>query len=108
MAMIAVGIIAILGYGGSEVYVGALPIGGLVAFYSYTARLFDPLHAAVEIYSRLNRLGTSIRRILEVIEMPPSVTEKHCALHLPTPTRGYVELRRVAFSYPNRQAVLQG
>jgi len=108
MAVIALGTIAILGYGGYQVFVGALTIGGLVAFYSYTARLFDPLHAAVEIYSRLNRLSTSIRRILEVIEMPPSVTEKLAALHLSSPMRGYVELRRVAFSYSNQQTLLQG
>ncbi len=108
MSVIALGTIAILGFGGYQVFAGALTIGGLVAFYSYMARLFDPLHAAVEIYSRLNRLKTSIRRILEVIEMTPSVTEKPTALHLPSPTRGYVEMRGVSFSYSGRQPVLQG
>ncbi len=108
MAVIALGTIAILGYGGYQVFVGALTIGGLVAFYSYMARLFDPLHAAVEIYSRLNRLSTSVRRILEVIEMTPSVTEKPAALRLPSRTRGYVEMRGVSFSYSDRQPVLQG
>ena len=105
MAVIALGTLAILGY---QVFVGALTIGGLVAFYSYMTRLFDPLHAAVEIYSRLNRLSTSIRRILDVIEMTPRVTEKPAALHIPSPMRGYVEMRGVSFSYSNRQAVLQG
>jgi len=108
MAVIALGTIAILGYGGYQVFAGALTIGGLVAFYSYMARLFDPLHAAVEIYSRLNRLSTSVRRILEVVEMTPSVTEKRAALRLPSPTRGYVEMRGVSFSYSDRQPVLQG
>jgi len=108
MAVIALGTIAILGYGGYQVFAGALTIGGLVAFYSYMARLFDPLHAAVEIYSRLNRLSTSVRRILEVIEMTPSVTEKPAALRLPSPSRGYVEMRGVSFSYSGRQPVLQG
>ncbi len=108
MALIAIGTIAILGYGGYQVFVGALTIGGLVAFYSYTARLFDPLHAAVETYSRLNRLSTSVRRILEVIDMPLTVTEKPAALPLPSPMRGDVEMRGVSFSYCNRQPVLQG
>ncbi len=70
--------------------------------------MFDPLNAAVEIYSRFNRLSTSIRRILEVIEMAPSVTEKPDALHLPSPMRGYVEMRNVYFSYSNRQPLLHG
>jgi len=108
MAVIAIGTIAALGYGGYQVFAGALTIGGLVAFYSYMARLFDPLHAAVEIYSRLNRLSTSVRRILEVIEMTPSVTEKAAALRFPSPTRGYVEMRGVSFSYSGRQPVLEG
>jgi ABC-type bacteriocin/lantibiotic exporter with double-glycine peptidase domain len=108
MVVIALGTIAILGYGGHQVFAGALTIGGLVAFYSYIARLFDPLHAAVEIYSRLNRLSTSVRRILEVIEMTPSVTEKPAALRIPSPVRGYVEMRAVWFSYSDRQPVLKG
>ena len=107
MAVIALGTFAILGYGGYQVFGGALTIGGLVAFYGYMARLFDPLHAAVEIYSRLNRLSASVRRIQEVIEMTPSVTEKADALRFPSPTRGYVEMRGVSFSYSDRQPVLQ-
>ncbi len=108
MAVIALSTIAILGFGGYQVFARALTIGGLVAFYSYMARLFDPLHAAVEIYSRLNRLSTSVRRILEVIEMTPSVTERRAALRLPSPTRGHVEMRGVSFSYSDRRSVLQG
>ena len=108
MAVIALGTIVVLGYGGYQVFVGVLTIGGLVAFYSYMARLFDPLHAAIEIYSRLNRLSTNVRRILEVIEMPPSVKERSAALYLPSSMRGYVEMQGVSFSYSNRQPVLQG
>ncbi len=99
MAVIALGTIATLGYGGYEVFAGALTVGGLVAFYSYLARLFDPLNAAVDIYSRFNRLSASIRRIIEVIEKTPTVSESPGALHLPTPSRGYIELQGVSFSY---------
>jgi ABC-type bacteriocin/lantibiotic exporter with double-glycine peptidase domain len=64
MAVIALGMIVILGFGGYEVLAGILTIGGLVAFYSYLGRLFDPLNAAVDIYSRFKRLSTSVRRIV--------------------------------------------
>jgi len=57
------------------------------------ARLFDPLNAAIEIYSRLNRMGTSIRRILEVIETVPNVAEQPGAIQIPSPVRGHVELK---------------
>ncbi len=107
MAVIALGTIAILGYGSYQVFVGALTVGGLVASYSYMARLFDPLNAAVEIYSRLNRMGASIGRILEVIETAPSVDERQDAVYLPSPVRGYVEMKDVHFSYCTGQPALQ-
>jgi len=107
MAVITLGTIAILGYGSYQVFAGALTVGGLVASYSYIARLFDPLNAAVEIYSRLNRMSASIRRILEVIEMAPSVDEKTDASNFILPVRGCVEMKRVSFSYRSRQPVLQ-
>ncbi len=107
MAVIALGTIAILGYGSYQVFVGALTVGGLVASYSYMARLFDPLNAAVEIYSRLSRMSTSLGRILEVIETAPSVDERQDAISLPSPVRGYVEMKDVSFSYRTGQPVLQ-
>src|SRR5467141_2861100 len=107
MTVITLGTIAILGYGSYQVFAGALTVGGLVASYSYIARLFDPLNAAVEIYSRLNRMSASIRRILEVIEMAPSVDEKPNAVNFILPVRGCVEMKRVSFSYRSRQPVLQ-
>ncbi len=107
MAVIAVGTIATLGYGGYEVFVGALTVGGLVAFYSYLARLFDPLNAAVDIYARFNRLSASIRRILAVIEMSSSVPDMPKAVNFPSPTRGYIEMEAVSFSYRNGPPVLE-
>ncbi len=108
MAVIALGTIATLGYGGYEVFVGALTVGGLVAFYSYLARLFDPLNAAVDIYSRFNRLSASIRRIVEVVEKMPTVSESAGAVYLPSPSRGYVELQGVSFSYGEGTPVVDG
>ncbi len=108
MAVIALGTIAILGYGGYRVFVGALTVGGLVAFYSYLGRLFDPLNAAVDIYSRFNRLSTSIRRILEVIGMTPSVSERAGAVHFASQTGGCVEMEDISFSYGNGPPVLTG
>lgn len=107
MVVIALGTIAILGYGSYQVFAGALTVGGLVASYSYMARLFDPLNAAINIYSHLKRMSTSIRRILEVIETPPTVAENPGAIWLPSPVKGCVEIRDVSFAYGDNQPVLQ-
>ena len=106
MAIIAFGTIAILGFGGYQVFVGALTVGGLVAFYSYLARMFEPLNAAVEIYARLNRLATSIRRIVEILEAVPSIADAPHAIPLSFTLKGYIELRNVVFSYRDGPPVL--
>src|SRR5258705_78954 len=72
------------------------------------ARLFDPLHAAVDIYSRLNRLSVSIRRMLEVLEMRPSVPERSSAVCLTIPVRGRIEMMQVSFAYRAGALVLEG
>lgn len=108
MGIIALGTIAILGYGGYQVFVGALTIGGVVAFYGYVGALFDPLGAAVHIYSQLNRLSSNIRRILEVTERTPGVAEMRGAVDFPSPARGHVELDAVCFSYGDAISVLDG
>jgi len=77
-----------------------------VASYSYMARLFDPLNAAIEIYSKVSRMSTSIRRILEVAEMAPSVNESLDAVQIPSPVRGHVALKSVCFSYCTGHPVL--
>ena len=106
MGFIAIGIFLILAYGGHQVFAGALTIGGLVAFYTYTAALFGPLSVAVDVYSRANRLNTNIRRILEILNRTPGVQERPAAIVCGTPFHGRVEMRGVLFAYPNRPAIL--
>jgi ABC-type bacteriocin/lantibiotic exporter with double-glycine peptidase domain len=99
MGLIALGTAGILGYGGYQVVVGTLTVGGLVAFYSYLGRLFDPLNVAVDIYARLNRIRSSIRRVLEIIDRFPGVENQPNCVCLPSPVRGNVEISDVCFSY---------
>jgi len=87
-------------------FIGVLTIGGLVASYSYMARLFEPLNAAVEIYSRLKRLNASLERIVEIIEMA-QVWKRAMGGSPPAPVRGQVKIEDVSFSYRDGQPVLQ-
>src|SRR5260370_12335399 len=108
MGVITVGAIGILGYGGYKVFRGALTMGGLVVFYSSVVGLFEPLNVAVDLYSRLARLGASTRRILEVIKMSPGVVDYPASLTLAETIRGAIELRNVDFNYRDSIAVLAG
>ena len=69
VSLILIGSTLILGFGGHEVIHNRLTIGGLVAFYSYIARLFEPLSIAADLQSRTQRAGASIRCILEMEDM---------------------------------------
>lgn len=106
MAAIAAGTLAILGYGGHQVFAGALSIGGLVAFYTYLARLFDPLYSTVDIYARFTRVRASIGRIIEIAEQAPSVPERSNAVSLPHRNSGTVKLTGVSFAYKAHAPVL--
>jgi ABC-type bacteriocin/lantibiotic exporter with double-glycine peptidase domain len=99
MGLIALGTVGILSYGGYQVVVGTLTVGGLVAFYSYLGRLFDPLNVAVDIYSRLNRLRSSIRRLLDIIEQIPGVENRPNCIRLSSLTKGSINISDVSFSY---------
>lgn len=107
MAIIAISTSIALGYGSYQVVLGALSVGGLVAFYGYTAKLFEPFQASVDIYSRLNRLRVSTVRILEIINSTPGVPESPDAADFTSPFSGTVEMEYVTFSY-GRHPLLKG
>jgi ABC-type multidrug transport system fused ATPase/permease subunit len=108
LGVVATGIVAILSYGGYQVFLGALTVGGFVAFYSYLARLFAPLSTAVDLYSRLNRLNSSLRRILEIMDERPSVHEHPAAIELSNKMNSGIVLEGVCFEYGDNLPVLSG
>ena len=73
--VMAVGIFILLGFGNHEYFRGALTIGTLLAFYAYVTRVFDPVSAAMELYSRSQRMMASIRRVRDVLETGTSVPD---------------------------------
>ena len=108
MGLIALGTVGIVCYGGYQVFVGGLTIGGLVAFYSYLGRLFDPVNVAVDIYSRLNRLSSSISRILGIVDRPSAVVSQLNCVPLPSSVQVEIDFAEVCFSYnPNVPRVLE-
>ncbi len=107
IGVISLGSISILTYGGYQVFIGALTIGGFIAFYSYVGRLFAPMSAAVEIYSQMNRLNSSLRRILCVIEDKPAVSESPTAVRLLRGQGKPIALEEVSFAYSNTPDVLK-
>ena len=104
--IIVAGMASVLGYGGYLVMRGRLTPGGLVAFYGYTLQLFIPLYGVVDIYSKLQRAGASIRRLMEITEAQAVLKDRPSSLTLKPDAAGVVELKDVSFSYNAERPVL--
>ncbi len=102
-----IGTAIVLGYGGFQVTAGALTIGGLVAFYTFLSRLFDPIENITSMYSQYQRASASIRRVQEILQRTPAVRDAADALPLPASVRGAVELRNVTFRYEEERPILR-
>ena len=104
--VIVFGMAAVLCYGGYQVILGSLTAGGLVAFYGYTMQLFLPLYGVMDIYAKLQRVGASVRRVMEIAEADLVVSDRPGAVEL-NGALGTVELNEVSFSYHHDRPVLE-
>jgi ABC-type multidrug transport system fused ATPase/permease subunit len=107
VSVIVLGMGLILGYGGYEVTRGALTVGGLVAFYGYVFRLFAPASIAIDLQSRAQRVGASIRRIQEISETKPHSEAGRHATPLRHDITPDLEFRSVWFAYRTDRPVLR-
>ena len=105
-AVLAASILVVLTLGCVKVLAGSLTIGGLVAFYTYGIRVFEPLSSAVDLYARLQSVGVSVRRVRQLLELEPTVQNSGTE-HLESSRLIYgFEIRDVSFSY-GRDAALR-
>lgn len=104
--IIVLGMAAVLCYGGYQVMTGTLTAGGLVAFYGYTLQLFIPLYGVVDIYSKVQRTGASVRRLMEITDAELMLRDRPGALALKPENAGAIELQDVTFSYHPERPVL--
>lgn len=104
--IIVMGMAGVLCYGGYQVISGTLTAGGLVAFYGYTLQLFVPLYGVVDIYSKLQRAGASVRRLREITDADAIFHDRPGAHALEPGVAGGIELREVSFGYHPDRPVL--
>lgn len=103
---IAVAMAAVVGYGGWNVLIGNLTVGGLVAFYTYLTQLFEPLSGAAEVYLRVQKTFASIRRVRTVLAMEPTVRSASTASKFPINCSWNIDMTDVRFAYPRNGALL--
>jgi subfamily B ATP-binding cassette protein MsbA len=105
--IVVLSIVIVVAYGGLEVMRNALSVGGLVAFYSYLGRLFEPLYVTVDMNSRFQRAKSCIRRIRDVLEKSTSIVDPAVPVLLPAELPGSnIFVKDLSFSYTTSHPVL--
>jgi len=106
-SVLAFAIFVVLGLGTREYLNGALSVGGLVAFYAYVTRIFEPVSTAMELYSRSQRMLASARRIRDVIHTQTSVPDMGRLTSVPSPLVWGLLCDDVSFCYDAGRPVLR-
>lgn len=104
-AILVTSILVVIAFGSARVLAGALTIGGLVAFYAYETRVFEPITSAMDIYVRLQSVGASIRRVREIFDLEPTVQDTgRRRLESSRLNHGF-KIQDVSFSYGSKAAL---
>jgi len=94
----ALGLVAVLWYGGHQVLSGHLSVGELVAFMTYILMLIAPLRMLGMIIAMAQRAVASATRIDEVLATHPAIVDRTDGQTLP-PGHGELRFEQVTFAY---------
>ena len=93
--------ILIVWVGGHNVDQGIMQVGDMMAFIQYTMQIVMAFLMISMISIMLPRAAVSARRINEVIESEPSITDPKETKKFDPSKKGLVEFKNVSFRYPD-------
>lgn len=96
---------AIVWYGGWQITVGGLTVGGLQAFISYLTFMLFPIQDLARVYAEMQSSIASAERIFSLIDSQPEIVDRPYALD-PGTIRGDIEFEAVDFYYTADKPVL--
>ena len=91
--------VAVVWFGGNHVIAGDMPIGDFNAFLTYITQILMSLMMMAMLFMNSSRALASSRRIREVMEEKPDLSDEGAAHPDLKVTRGDVEFRHVTFRY---------
>ncbi|MCA1900248.1 MAG: ABC transporter ATP-binding protein/permease [Chloroflexi bacterium] len=103
IAALALGFI--VGYGGLQIELGLMTIGGIQAFVSYLTFMMWPIQDLARVYSEMQHSVASAERIFKLADTPPEVHNRPGAVEART-LLGEIEFDHVDFYYEDRKPVL--
>ncbi|MGI8872864.1 MAG: ABC transporter ATP-binding protein [Egibacteraceae bacterium] len=101
------GMAGVLAYGGVLALRGEVTVGAVVAFSTYVVMLQAPFRMLGAIALMSQRAAASAGRMYEVLDQPPTVSEREDPVSIDRP-RGAVTLRDVTFGYDADRRILHG
>jgi ATP-binding cassette subfamily B protein len=103
VAALALG--SIIWYGGLQVQVGLITLGGINAFVSYLTFMMWPVQDLARVYAEMQHSIASAERIFRLVDTPPEVYDRAEARPAPT-LLGEIEFDHVSFHYEDLKPVL--
>jgi ATP-binding cassette subfamily B protein len=97
--LMGIGALLVLWIGSREVIAGRMSVGELVAFNTYLMMLGWPMIAFGWVTNLLQRGMASWKRMLEVLEARPAISDEHVPAAPIGEIRGAIEFRHLTFRY---------
>ena len=104
ISAIALGSIA--WYGGLQVEVGGMTIGGIQAFVGYITFMLWPIQDLARVYAEMQHAIASAERVFSLVDAEPEVADRDEAID-PGTIWGDIEFDHVNFYYEEAKPVLQ-
>ncbi|MCA9960808.1 MAG: ABC transporter ATP-binding protein [Anaerolineales bacterium] len=103
--LVAVGVSAVVWYGGLQVEAGGMSIGDIQAFVSYITFMMWPVQEMARVYAQMQQSIASAERAFSLIDSVPEVQDKVGAIE-PETLRGDIVFDHVDFYYEVEKPVL--
>ncbi len=107
-ALVGLGFVAVLWYGGILVTRGAITVGEFVTFNLFLTKLVWPMIAIGWVINLAQRGAASMGRIRKVIDTEPAIRDEPPLVDLPGEIEGGVAFRELTFAYDGGPPVLHG
>lgn len=109
MLIMNIALVAVVWFGAHLVSDGSVEIGNMMAFMQYAMQVIMSFLMISIIFIMIPRASVSAKRVSEVIETVPTITDPKKSVKPAANGRGEVEFRDVTFSYPDADSpVLSG
>lgn len=105
--IIAVAVGTIAWYGGYQIEIGGMTIGGIQAFVSYITFMMWPVQEMARVYAEMQQAIASAERAFSLIDALPEVHDRPGAMD-PGTIRGEIRFENVDFYYEADKPVLTG